>query len=52
LGQLFSSKFVATEARWNAAKVFVAAPRSNNLPLMLWWFVSGKSDARSACLPV
>jgi hypothetical protein len=42
LGQLFSGKFVATEASWNAAKVLVAAPRSNNLPLMLWWFVSGK----------
>jgi hypothetical protein len=42
LGQLFSSDFVATEASWNAAKILVAAPRSNNLPLMLWWFVSGK----------
>lgn len=42
LGQLFSSKFVATEESWSAAKVLVAAPRSKNLPLMLWWFVSGK----------
>jgi hypothetical protein len=42
LGQLFFSDFVATEASWDAAKVLVAAPRSNNLPLMLWWFVSGK----------
>ena len=42
LGQLFSSKFMATEASWDAAKVLVAAPRSNNLPLMMWWFVSGK----------
>lgn len=42
LGQLFFTKFVATEASWNAAKVLVAAPRSNNLPLMVWWFVSGK----------
>jgi hypothetical protein len=32
LGELFSSKFVASEASWNAAKVLVAAPRSNNLP--------------------
>jgi hypothetical protein len=42
LGQLFSSKFVATEASWNAEKILVAAPRSNNVPLMLWWFASGK----------
>ncbi len=42
MGQLFSSKFVATEASWNAAKILVAAPRSDNLLLMLWWFVSGK----------
>jgi hypothetical protein len=42
LGQLFSGKFSATEESWAAAKVLVAAPRSKNLPLMLWWFVSGK----------
>jgi hypothetical protein len=42
LGQLFSGKFTATEESWAAAKVLVAAPRSKNLPLMLWWFVSGK----------
>lgn len=42
LGQLFSSKFIANEESWSAAKVLVTAPRSNNLPLMLWWFVSGK----------
>jgi hypothetical protein len=42
LGQLFFTKFVATEASWKAAKVLVAAPRSNNLPLMMWWFASGK----------
>jgi len=42
LGQLFSSRFVATEESWSAAKVLVTAPRSKNLPLMLWWFVSGK----------
>jgi hypothetical protein len=42
LGQLFDSKFVATEESWTAAKVLVAAPRSKNFPQMLWWFVSGK----------
>ena len=42
LGRLFSSKFVATEESWSAAKILVAAPRSKNLPNMLWWFVSGK----------
>jgi hypothetical protein len=42
LGQLFSSKFVATPESWAAAEILVAAPRSNNLPKMLWWFVSGK----------
>jgi hypothetical protein len=42
LGQLFLSKFAATGDSWSAAKVLVAAPRSKNLPLMLWWFVSGK----------
>jgi hypothetical protein len=42
LGQLFSSKFIANEESWSAAKVLVTAPRSNNLPLLLWWFVSGK----------
>jgi hypothetical protein len=42
LGQLFSSQFVATQESWTAAKILVAAPRSKNLPKMLWWFVSGK----------
>jgi hypothetical protein len=42
LGQIFSSEFVATEESWNAANVLVAAPRSKNWSLMLWWFVSGK----------
>ncbi|QMV18809.1 hypothetical protein GOB94_09035 [Granulicella sp. 5B5] len=42
LGQLFSSRFVATEESWNAAKTLVSAPRSKNFPLMLWWFVGGK----------
>jgi hypothetical protein len=42
LGQLFSSRFVATEESWEAAKILVAAPRSKNVPKMAWWFVSGK----------
>ena len=42
LGQLFFSKFVATEESWSAAKVLVTAPRSKNFPLMLWWFASGR----------
>jgi hypothetical protein len=42
LGQLFSSEFVATERSWEAAKTLVAAPRSKNVALMAWWFVSGK----------
>ncbi len=42
LGQLFSSQFVATPESWAAAEILVAAPRSNNLPKMLWWFITGK----------
>jgi hypothetical protein len=42
VGRLFSNKFVATEESWRAAKILVAAPRSKNLPNMLWWSVSGK----------
>jgi hypothetical protein len=42
LGQLFSSRFVATDESWAAAKTLVAAPRSKNVPKMLWWFVSGR----------
>jgi hypothetical protein len=42
LGQLFSSDFVATPESWAAALTLVAAPRSKNLPKMLWWFVIGK----------
>jgi hypothetical protein len=42
LGRLFSSQFVATKESWNAAKTLVAAPRSNNLPKLTWWFISGK----------
>jgi hypothetical protein len=42
LGRQFSSHFVATPESWRAAQILVAAPRSKNLPLMLWWFLSGK----------
>jgi len=42
LGRLFSSQFVATPESWRAAQILVAAPRSKNLPLMLWWFLSGQ----------
>jgi len=42
LGQLFSSHFVATQESWRAAQILVAAPRSKNWPLVLWWFLSGK----------
>jgi len=49
LGQLFSSNFVATQESWKAAQVLVAAPRSRNLVLMLWWFLSGKIR-RAKCL--
>jgi hypothetical protein len=42
LGRLFASQFVATQESWRAAKILVAAPRSKNLPKMLWWLVSGK----------
>jgi hypothetical protein len=42
LGRLFKSDFVATPDSWDAARVLVAAPRSPNLPRMLWWFATGK----------
>jgi hypothetical protein len=42
LGRLFKSDFTATAESWDAARVLVAAPRSPNLPKMLWWFVTGK----------
>jgi len=42
LGRLFSSQFVATKESWDAAKTLVAAPQSNNLPKLTWWFLSGK----------
>jgi hypothetical protein len=42
LGRLFKSDFTATAESWDAARVLVAAPRSPNLPKVLWWFVTGK----------
>ncbi|MEI9979747.1 MAG: hypothetical protein WDN23_12275 [Edaphobacter sp.] len=42
LGQLFKSDFTATAESWDAARVLVSAPRSPNLPKILWWFVTGK----------
>lgn len=42
LGRLFKSGFTATAESWDAASVLVVAPRSANLPKMLWWFVTGK----------
>lgn len=42
LGRLFTSQFVATPASWAAARTLVAAPRSMNLPQMVWWCASGK----------
>jgi hypothetical protein len=42
LGRLFKSNFTATAESWNAARVLVTAPRSSNLPRLLWWFVTGK----------
>jgi hypothetical protein len=42
LGRLFLPEFVATEESWAAAKILVAAPRSRNMFLVLWWVASGK----------
>ena len=42
LGRLFKSDFIATAESWDAARVLVSAPRSPNLPKVLWWFVTGK----------
>lgn len=41
LGRLFQTDFIATEESWAAALVLVQAPRSSNLPKILWWFVAG-----------
>ncbi len=42
LGRLFSETFVATAESWDAATTLVRAPRSSNLPKLLWWNISGK----------
>jgi hypothetical protein len=42
LGRLFSETFVATPESWDAATTLVKAPRSSNLPKLLWWILNGK----------
>jgi hypothetical protein len=42
LGRLFSEAFVATPASWAAATTLVKAPRSSNVPKLIWWVISGK----------
>ena len=42
LGRLFSETFVATAKSWDAATTLVRAPRSSNVPKLVWWRISGK----------
>jgi len=42
LGRLFSETFVATTESWDAATTLVRAPRSCNIPNLIWWRISGK----------
>ena len=42
LGRLFSDTFVATPESWDAATTLVRAPRSSNVPKLIWWGISGK----------
>lgn len=42
LGRLFSETFVATAESWDAATTLVRAPRSSNVPKLIWWKISGK----------
>ncbi len=42
LGRLFSETFVATAESWDAATTLVKAPRSSNVPKLIWWRISGK----------
>jgi hypothetical protein len=42
LGRLFSETFVATPESWDAASTLVSAPRSSNVPKLIWWAISGK----------
>jgi hypothetical protein len=41
LGHLFSETFVATPSSWAAATTLVKAPRSSNVPKLIWWVISG-----------
>jgi len=42
LGRLFSDTFVATPKSWAAATTLVRAPRSFNVPKLIWWNINGK----------
>jgi hypothetical protein len=42
LGRLFSETFAATPESWGAATTLVRAPRSSNVPKLIWWALSGK----------
>ena len=42
LGRLFSDAFIATPESWDAATTLVRAPRSSNIPKLVWWWISGK----------
>ena len=42
LGRLFSETFVATPESWAAATTLVKAPRSSNVPKLIWWSLNGK----------
>lgn len=42
LGRLFFETFVATPESWDAALTLVKAPRSSNVPKLIWWNISGK----------
>jgi hypothetical protein len=42
LGSLFSETFIATPESWDAATTLVKAPRSSNIPKLIWWRISGK----------
>ena len=41
-GRLFSETFVASAQSWDAATTLVKAPRSSNVPKLIWWRISGK----------
>jgi hypothetical protein len=42
VGRLFNPGFTATSETWAAAEIFDAAPRSFNLPRVLWWALTGR----------